>query len=289
VRVAIAQLRLDAADDSARGEALEAAIARASELAADLVVLPELAASGYLLDDAHLQRVAEHIDGSGPMLSTWRAAAARHQIAVIGGFAERRDDGRLANAVAAIERDGSIVGHYRKLHLFAAEHDIFVPGDVGLPIVEIAGAAVGILVCYDLRFPEAARILALRDAELVAVPTAWVAGFDRQPPEAEIGQVRGALVQANLDQVFIACADQVGREGPHEFLGRSLVVDPFGTAVLGPLDPCTENVAMVEIDLASVRAARHRGDGINPRSNRRTDVYDALLGYQPTTMEVGRP
>ena len=160
---------------------------------------------------------------------------------------------------------GSIVGHYRKLHLFVAEHDIFVPGDVGLPIVGIAGAAVGMLVCYDLRFPEAARILALRDAELVAVPTAWVAGFDRQSPEAEIGQVRGALVQANLDQIFIACADQVGREGPHatSAVGRWWSIRS-GRQSSARSIRMPRNVAIVELDLDG--RARDRGQGIDPHA-----------------------
>lgn len=286
MRVAVAQLRCDASDHVARRSLLETAIGRAAGDGADLVVLPELAASGYCLDREHLEEVAEPIDGTGPVLASWRAAAARLGVAVIGGFAERRADGRLANAVAVVDRDGSILGAYRKLHLFAGEHDAFAPGDLGLPIFSVAGADVGVLVCYDLRFPEAARILALRDAEVIAVPTAWVAGFDRPEPDDEIGQVHGALVQANLNQVFVACADQVGREGPHEFLGRSLVADPFGAPLAGPLPADGDDVVTVDIDLADVQAARHRGPGIDPRCNRRTDVYDALLGYQPPTQEV---
>jgi predicted amidohydrolase len=288
MRIAIAQLRIDAGDDVARRDTLDAAIERAAGQGADLVVLPELAASGYRLDATHFERVAEGIDGTGPVLSRWRAAAARNRMGVIGGFAERRADGRISNAVVAIDRDGEIVGHYRKLHLFGVEHEVFVPGDLGLPVCSVAGAAVGMLVCYDLRFPEVARILALRDAQLIAVPTAWVAGFDRPTPELEIGQVRGALVQANLDQVFIACADQVGHDGPFEFLGRSLVIDPFGSPVVGPLDPHEGDVVTVEIDLDDVSRAGHRGPGIDPRANRRTDVYDTLLGYRPTTMEANR-
>lgn len=286
MRIAVAQLRCDARDHIARRSSLEAAIGRAADDRADLIVLPELAASGYCLEREHLEHVAEPIDGTGPVLASWRAAARRHDVAVIGGFAERRADGGLANSVVVIDYDGSIVGAYRKLHLFADEQDVFVPGDLGLPIFSVAGADVGVLVCYDLRFPEAARILALRDAEVVAVPTAWVAGFDRPAPGVEIGQVRGALVQANLNQVFIVCADQVGREGTHEFLGRSLVVDPYGSPLAGPLPPDGEEVVTVDVDLADVRAARHRGSGIDPRHNRRTDVYDALLGYQAPLLRM---
>jgi predicted amidohydrolase len=173
-----------------------------------------------------------------------------------------------------------VLATYRKLHLFGTEHQVFEPGDHGLPIVEIHGARVGIGVCYDLRFPEVLRILAVRGAELVVVPTAWVAGFDRKPPAGgSIGQVDGALVQSNLNQLFIACADQVGAVGDVAFLGRSVVTDPYGNALVGPLSADDEDLVVVTLDLDEVDRARHRGPGIDPMQNRRTDVYASLLGY----------
>jgi predicted amidohydrolase len=114
------------------------------------------------------------------------------------------------------------------------------------------------------------------------VPTAWVAGFDRRAPgpATGIGQVDGVLVQANLDGVFVACADQVGSCRTVEFLGRSLVADPFGTAVCGPLDARSPQVATAAVDLGLIAAAQDRGAGIRPRADRRTDVYDSMLGYR---------
>lgn len=284
MRLAICQLRCDAGDDDRRSSALDDAVRAAAADGADLVVLPEMAACGYLLDAEHLDRHAEPGDGSGPVLTRWRDLAGELGVAVVGGFAERTDSG-IANAAVVIDRAGAVQGTYRKLHLFGAEHRLFVPGDHGLPVFEIEGVKVGVLICYDLRFPESARVLALQGADVIAVPTAWVGGFDRTAVSSSgsIGQVDGVLVQANLDQVFIACADQVGTEGRIEFLGRSVVVDPYGNAVVGPLSPDADEVVVVDVDPTVAHEAQERGKGISPRHNRRTDVYGELLGYQPPT------
>jgi predicted amidohydrolase len=279
--IGIAQLACSPLDVAANAAATTAALHSAAARGARLVVLPELASVGYVLDrDALLDR-AESAMAPGPALSAWSAAARDLGITVVGGFAERVED-RLYNSVAVVGPDGEVVGTYRKLHLFGQEREVFDPGDLGLPVFQVAGIRLGVVVCYDLRFPEAVRILALRGVDLVAVPTAWVSGFDAVTPDTpRIGQVDAALVQANLNQVFLACADQVGSTPPHTFLGRSVVIDPYGRPVVGPLSPREPEVVVVEVDLAEVQAARHRGPGISPLDDRRTDVYGALLGYRP--------
>jgi N-carbamoylputrescine amidase len=279
MRVAVAQIRCDAADDAGRVGATVAAIGTAAADGADLVVLPELAACGYRLNARHLGLRAEPGDGSGLVLSAWRDAARRWGITVVGGFAESTG-AAIANAAVLIGPAGDVIGTYRKLHLFGPEHGLFTPGDRGLPIFEVGDARVGVLVCYDLRFPEAARIVALQGAQVIAVPTAWVEGFDVALPEGpRIPHVDGVIVQANLNQVHVAAADQVGEQDGFVFLGRSLVVDSFGQVLLGPLPSCDEAVVTVDVDLDAVERAQHRGPGISPRENRRTDVYGALLGY----------
>lgn len=278
--IGIGQLVCAPLDVAANVATTTAALRAAAARGARLVVLPELAATGYVLDREGLSARAESVAAPGPALSTWSAAARALGITVVGGFAESDGD-RLFNSVAVIGPDGVVAGTYRKLHLFGRERDVFTPGDAGLPIFEVGGLRLGVVVCYDLRFPEAVRILALRDVDLVAVPTAWVAGFDAvTSPTASIGQVDGALVQGNLSSVFLACADQVGEAAPFTFLGRSVVVDPYGRAVVGPLDAVAEDVVVVEIDTDDVRRARHRGPGISPLEDRRTDVYGELLGYR---------
>jgi predicted amidohydrolase len=274
MRVAVAQLELDPLDNASRQEALTSAIGAAAHDRADIVVLPELAASGYLLDTAHLESRSEPSDGSGPMLQSWAEAARLHGITVIGGYAERNGD-RLYNSAALIDVKGRIRLNYRKLHLFGAEHSVFAPGDMGLPVIPLGPLTIGLLICYDLRFPEAPRMLALQGADLIAVPTAWVAGFDRpgRDPARPIGQIEAALVHSNLNQVVIACADQVGSTAAHRFLGRSIVIDPYGDPVVGPLSPTNPAVATATIDPNQISQARERGPGISPRANRRPDVY----------------
>lgn len=285
--VAVAQVRCVPLDPEKNAVITVERIREAAARGAQLVVLPELVATGYEPAAPGLGSLAESVDQPGPCLTAWTAVAAELGVAVVAGFVEREGD-RLYNSAAIIDIDGSVLAVYRKLHLFGGERDVFTPGDHGLPLVEVLGASVGIGVCYDLRFPEVLRILAVRGAELVVVPTAWVSGFDRRPPaDGRIGQVDGALVQSNLNQLFLACADQVGSSGDTVFLGRSVITDPYGQAVVGPLSADDEDLVVVTLDLDQVEQARHRGPGIDPMANRRTDVYADLLGYREPTTEGG--
>jgi len=275
VKVAVAQLEPVALDLEANITATVAAIEAAAADGAGLVVLPECASSGWLDDPHGVGPLAEPGDGSGPALVAWSAAAARGEIAVVAGFPERAGD-VLYNSVAVIGADGAVLGNYRKLHLFGSERAVFEPGDHGLPTFEIGELKVGVLVCYDLRFPEAMRLLALEGCDLITVPTAWVGGFDAQTPAGEggrVGQVEGALVQANLNSVFVACADATGAVGDARFLGRSLIASPYGEPLAGPLPAAGAGMAAAEVTAEAARAAADRGAGVSPRLDRRTDVY----------------
>ncbi|MCX6422306.1 MAG: hydratase [Actinobacteria bacterium] len=267
-------------DPVANASLTEGHIRAAAAQGAQLVVLPELVASSYAPGAENFTDLAESASDPGYCLSTWIRLAAELNVGVIAGFLERSGD-QVFNSAVVVDPKGQILDVYRKLHLFGAEQNVFSPGDRGLPIVEIHGARVGVQVCYDLRFPETLRILALRGAEVVAVPTAWTGGFDKATPaDGRIGQVDGALVQSNLNQLFLVCADQVGKADQVTFLGRSIITTPYGEAVAGPLSPTDEAIAVVKIDLDDVQRARHRGPGIDPFENRRTDVYAGDLGYQ---------
>jgi predicted amidohydrolase len=276
-RIAVAQLRLmpgALADNRAR---TSAAIEEAAAAGAELVILPELASSGYRLGSAEaVEAAAETIPG--PSTEAWREAAGG-RCAVVGGVCER-DGAAIYNAVAVVAADGA-VSRYRKLHLFDEEQILFAPGDRGLPVVDLPFGRVGVVVCYDLRFVEAMRILALRGADLIAVPTAWTGGFDPvAPADGVIDQVRAAMVQANLNSVYVACASRVGDDGDVHYLGSSCVVDPYGRFVLDPRDDADEAVVVVDVDIEAARRAKVRAPRIRPLSDRRTDVYDELLGYR---------
>jgi predicted amidohydrolase/alkylhydroperoxidase/carboxymuconolactone decarboxylase family protein YurZ len=279
VKVAVAQLEAVALDPAENARRTCATLEALAGEGAELVVLPELVASGYVVDEDGLLEVAETAAGDGPVLGAWRRAAAELEIAVIGGFAER-DGERLFNSVAVIDAGGELLGCYRKLHLFGAEKQRFAPGDSGLPIFEVGGVRVGVLVCYDLRFPESARLLALQGAELIAVPTAWVTGYDCGSASELPAQITGALVQANLNQVFIACADLCG-EG---FLGRSVIASPYGKSLAGPLGESAAGTALADVDPVDVVLAQTRADGVTPRADRRTDIYSLELSADPDAL-----
>jgi predicted amidohydrolase len=214
---------------------------------------------------------------SGPTVRAWAALAAAHDGYVAGGFCERDGDAIYNTAVVVGPRGVAL--HYRKLHLFAEEMHAFAPGDLGLPVLDTPFGRIGLCVCYDLRFVETVRILALRGVELLLVPTAWVPGFDdRLWDEAGMAaQAQGVIVQANLNQIFIACASHAGRFDGTVLLGSSLVVDPVGQVIAGPMAPDRDDLAVVAIDLEAGPRARERAPLIRPREDRRTDVYAVAI------------
>ena len=278
-RIGLAQiLSRPGAAEANRKAGVEAAVSLFGQ-GADIVVLPEMAVPWYTTDREALEPLAETLDG--PTVAAWQEQAARHGGLVVGGLCER-GDGAVYNTAVAVGGDG-VVAHYRKLHLFDVEKHCFTPGDIGLTVVETAWGAIGLCVCYDLRFVEVVRVLALRGADLICVPTAWVRGFDRrQYAEGElIPHAEGALVQANLSQVFIACASQVGEGDGVECLGSSVVADPYGRIAAGPLSTVREQFATAEIDLSEARRAQARSPLIQPRADRRTDVYGILHNGEP--------
>jgi len=236
----------------------------------EVVVFPELAVSGYTTDPAVVAEVAEPLDG--PTVGALTELTARHGGLVATGFCERAGD-EFFNSVVVVGPDGPLL-HYRKLHLFDREKDVYAPGDLGLPVVDTDWGRLGVCVCYDLRFVEVLRVLSLRGADVVLAPAAWVGGFDRSVPVAgPPRQAQAAVVQANLDQVAVAAVSQAPAPGGPALLGGSVVADAHGDLLAGPLSRESADAATVVIDIAAGRAARERSDRIRPREDRRTDVY----------------
>ena len=273
--LALAQITGAPYEPERNRELAASSISSAFERGAQLVVLPELIVPGYVSDAGRLAALAEPLDG--PTTRAWQELARAGGGWIAGGFCEEAG-GRLYNTAVIVGAEGVAV-HYRKLHPFRSEKHAFAPGDLGLPVAELPFGRVGLCVCYDLRFVEVVRLLALQGAELICVPTAWVAGFDteRWDERGLAPQAHGALLQANLNQVFIACASQAGPGEDVEFLGSSLVADPFGKAALGPLSGSEPGLEVVTVDLSQAEAAQVRDPLIRPREDRRTDVYELNL------------
>lgn len=243
----------------------------------NLVVLPELAISGYVVDGALAREVAEPLDG--PTAEAFVGLAGEFGSLIAYGFCERAGDD-LFNTVVVVDASGPVL-HYRKLHLFDLEQNVYTSGDLGLPVADTDFGRIGVCICYDLRFVEVLRTMSLRGAELVLAPAAWVGGFDRTvPTTGGTRHVDSVLAQANLDQVAVVAVSQVAgaaRGGPST-LGGSVACDAYGEILAGPLSRTAADSATVDVDLAAVRAARVRGERIRPRDDRRTDVYTLTYG-----------
>lgn len=271
VRIGLAQISAEPCDVEGNLRHSENAIRAAFEDDADIVVLPEMIVSGYLTDRQALLPVAESVPG--PTVEAWSELAAEGQGYVAGGFCEI--DGEALYNTAVLVGPTGLIMHYRKVHLFADEKIVFRPGNLGFPVADTRFGTIGLCVCYDLRFVEVVRILALKGADLICVPTAWLPGFDQERWDAEgmCPQAKGAVLQANLNQVFIACASQAGPHGDFDFLGSSVLADPYGRRIVGPMPGSEQEVVVVEVDIRAAQKAQVRGSLISPRADRRTDVY----------------
>ncbi len=250
-------------------------INRAADQGAGLVLLPELAASGYTYQ-RELEAAASSQATDGPTILEWASICRRRSVWAAAGFAESGRDGRYNSAVL-LGPDG-VVGVYRKAHLFNDEKLYFLPGDLGFPVFDLPFGRLGMLICYDLWFPEAARILALKGADVILVPTNWVANFRRRPAD-ERGWTMGdyaCVGAATQNQIFIAAADRIGEERGVEFVGCSCLVGPDGSMLAGPASLDAEALITVKIDTAQARRAKRRTPRNDTLADRRPELYAEL-------------
>jgi N-carbamoylputrescine amidase len=277
VRIAAAQYEPRVGElEENRAQAVRWATAAAIQ-GADLIVLPELASSGYVFqDEAEAQRCAEDAD-DGPTVRALRDICAAHGCHIVAGLNERDGDCRHNSAVL-VGASGRLAT-YRKLHLFFDEQTWFAPGDE-LPIVDLPFGRVGIIICYDLWFPEPARALALAGAEIIAVPTNWVASFKRTVWD-DRGYCQGdyvAMATAAQNGVVMVCADRVGTERDVAFIGASIIVGADGWPVTGPASKDGEELLVADVDLDSVDRARSRTPRNHLLTDRRPHAYHAAPG-----------
>ena len=224
---------------------------------AGLVIFPEMFLTGYNIGDA-VFKLAEPSDG--PSAATVGKIARETGVALLYGYPERSGD-RIFNSACLVNAAGERIANYRKTHLYGSEENrMFRQGD-SLLVAELDGLKVGILICYDIEFPEAVRALALAGAELIAVPTALIQPFDI---------VARTLVPARAfeNQVYVAYAGMCGREGGIGYCGLSCIVGPDGQdlarAGTGPA------LLFADIDPAAIS----RGRRSNPYlSDRHPELY----------------
>jgi predicted amidohydrolase len=268
VRVACHQLAPVVGELEANREAALAAIDAAAGAGAQVVVLPELVASGYVFRDADEARaLAEPADGA--TLEGWAERAAAHELVIAGGFAELGPGGVLYNSAAIVDRDG-VRAVYRKAHLWDREQYVFTPGDAEPPVVDTEHGRLAVMVCYDLEFPEWVRSVALRGAELLCVPTNWPR--DSRPAGERPMEVMRAMVAAATNRMAIATCDRCGSERGVDWVAGTAIAGADGWLLAGP-PPAPEPVLLVaDVDLAAARdkATGPRNDAL---ADRRPELY----------------
>ncbi len=275
-RVAVAQIEPRLGEVERNLETCLSRLAEAAGAGAELIVLPECAIPGYMFDSAaEALEFAEEIPG--PSTEALAEECRRLGIHVVCGLLERDGD-RLHNAAVLVGPNG-LIGTYRKTHLPYLGVDRFaVPGD-GLRVFDTPLGRIGLEICYDLRFPEATRTLALQGADIVAHPTAF-------PVEARIQTELITVARAAENRIYLLTANRVGKERRGEFCGWSQIVDPYGKR-LAEAGATEEALLLADVDVALARDK----DFVIPGEyelylfgDRRPELYGALVDEVPLTL-----
>ena len=269
MRVAVAQIDPKLAEKEQNLDVCLTRLDEAVAAGAELLVLPECAIPGYMFESAEEALPnAEEIPG----LSTeaLMAACARTGAHVVCGLLEREGD-RLHNAAVLVGPDG-LIGTYRKTHLPFLGVDRFVtPGDE-LPVWDTPLGRIGIEICYDLRFPEVTRTLALRGADLVCHPTNF-------PMAARVQTELITVARAAENRVYLLTANRCGQERWAEFCGRSQIVDPYGVR-LAETDVESEALLVADVEVEKARDKDYVIPGeyeLYLFGHRRPELYAALV------------
>jgi predicted amidohydrolase len=242
---------------------IEEQIVAAVSAGADVVVLPELATSGYMFADAAEARSLA-LPADSPVFAAW-AATAGDSVAVVG-YCELGDDGLLYNSAVVV--GAGVLVHYRKTHLWDREKLIFAAGDVRPPVVQTPHGVIAVMVCYDLEFGELTRRAALDGAELIVAPVNWPL-FPR-PVGERPGEVVTAMSTARTNKVAVAACDRAGVERGQPWTEGTAIVDPGGW-VVAAAGPGT-GMALADIDLG-VTHDKSLTEHVHLLADRRLDLY----------------
>ncbi|WP_306367140.1 carbon-nitrogen hydrolase family protein [Nocardiopsis sp. CC223A] len=233
----------------------------AADAGADLLVGPEMSLTGYNIG-ADVARLAEPADGR--LAAQVARIAADTGVAIVHGFPERDGDA-VYNTVLLTGPDGERLAAYRKTHLFGdLDRDAFTPGDTPVVQADLGGVRLGLLVCYDVEFPEPVRAHALAGTELLVVPTALMLPYTDVPE-------RIVPVRALENQIHLAYVNRCDTEGDLRYAGRSALIAPDGTETLRA--GADEELLVGDVDLGAIARAR---EGQSYLDDRRPGLYGSL-------------
>ena len=242
-------------------------IREAAKKKSNLICFPEfqMAYSPESQSANQLSEIAESVN-DGNFITTLRKAAKVNKISIISTIYEKSNNGsdnRVYDTVVLIDSKGEISSVYRKLHLYDAlgfkESDKMMAGNMIEKPVKTSVGNIGLMICYDIRFPEMSRILTVKGANVLVLPSAWVHGVMKEEHWQTLLKAR-----AIENGLYIIAPDQVG----NIFSGRSMAVDPFGVVLLDMGN--REGMEVVELDKSRVQKVREL---LPLLKNRRTDVY----------------
>ncbi len=266
VRVAAVQYRPDFADARSNSLRVVEEIGALAGQGVQLAVFPEAAVTGYCFEsEKEARRAALSLES--PEITEIGRSASNLAMWVIVGFAEKFQ-GSLFNSAALFGPEG-LVGVYRKTHLPCLGLDRFVAPGNALPVFDTPAGKIGILICFDIRFPEASRTLALAGAEIICLPTNW-------PDTAQLASDVLCRARAIENHVYVIASNRVGTENGFEFIGRSKIISPDGE-VVAALDSRESGVVIADIEPAMAsnkRVVRREGQyEMDLFEARRPDLY----------------
>ncbi|WP_347548579.1 carbon-nitrogen hydrolase family protein [Pseudalkalibacillus hwajinpoensis] len=223
-----------------------------------IIVFPELSATGYFLSEG-ISELAEEKDG--PIFQAMQHMAASNLVSIVYGYVEKDERGNIFNSIQYIHASGKNTGNYRKIHLTPLEREVFTAGSEPVTITTDIGT-IGLMICWDLAFPELARNLALKGADILLVPSAW-----EEPYDGPFLQFGGARAIDNT--VYLVACNHTGQSGDLNFFGKSSIYGPDGQAI---------TTAEKQYDIITANTDNHWRDELKQTffsmlEERRTDIY----------------
>lgn len=243
---------------------------------AELCILPEVFSNRYVGQFKNISDVLRNVPSHQPLIEKFRGVAEESRIAVVLPFIEKISRRTTFNSEVLIGNDGKVLGHYRKLHIPDSEgyrEDLyFRPGNEGYVVADIGSLRIGLGICWDQWFPEMARILALKGAQLLVYPSAI--GSETAVPDFDSRPSWELVMRANAvaNRVFIAATNRVGQEEVINFYGGSFVVDPWGN-VMTRASLREPAIAYAELELSEIARANSFFGFL---TTRRPDTYGDL-------------
>ena len=277
VKVALVQMSMSNDKQSNLDKALNK-IKESASKGADIVCLPELFNLQYFPQTENDEnfKLAEEIPG--PATNAIGRSAKENRIVVVAGSVFEKSKGKFFNTSVVFDKDGSILGKYSKVHIphdpYFFEKKYFSSGNE-YKVFNTPFAKIGVLICYDQWFPEAARATALKEAQIIFYPTAigWFEELRNLEPFSQKRWERDQCSHASSNGVYVVAANRVGKENKIDFWGNSFVADPFGN-VIARATGAKEEIVMADINLSLIESSR---EGWGFLRNRMPKTYSSLV------------